>query len=94
MTKVHILLPDLTIATGTSSEETYEGLFEVILDDGRVFYRDNSSVFEDENIARATKFKKRYKIMLRGGVSPIEVWNSESKKIVDLAIDLWPEEFL
>ena len=85
---------DLTLVGGVLGEKDYDELFKVILDDGRIFYRETDSVFLDENIARAVKFKKKYKIMLNAGVSPIEVWDSESKKIVGIAIDLWPEAFL
>lgn len=92
-TQIYILLPDFTVVTGKIVAMS-EGEFQIDTFDGRSFHRKAEEIFHDEKVARARKFLKRYKLLLRTGHTPTEAWNSESTEIVDLAVDEWPEEFL
>lgn len=90
---IYILLPDFTVVSGFVGEK-FEDSYQIDTVDGRSFHRKIEEIFFDEKLARARKFLKRYKLLLRTGHSPTDAWNSESAEIVDLAVDEWPEEFL
>lgn len=90
---VYLLLPDFTVLAGHIAEQ-FEDLFRIETVDGRSFYRNPTDIFYDAKVARARKFLNRFKMMLRTGNSMEAAWNSESPEITDLAVELWPEEFL
>lgn len=90
---VYILLPDFTVVAGYVGDKLDDS-YQVDTVDGRSFHRKIEDIFYDEKLARAKKFLKRYKLLLRTGHTPTEAWNSECAEIVDMAVDAWPEEFL
>lgn len=92
-TTVYILLPDFSVAAGHVGGKN-ENEYRIDTTDGRHFFRSEDAIFYDEKIARAAKFMKRFKMMLRTGHSMDEAWSSESQEITDLAVKLWPEKLL
>lgn len=95
---VYILMPDFTVVEGNVIEvddvNKYGNYYKVITVDGRTFHRTSKMIFVDEKHARARKFVNKFKFNLHFSKSLDETWNSEDDEIVELAIDLWPEELL
>ena len=98
--RVYILLPDFTVVAGYVGDKC-DDMYRIDIDEqkisifgGRSVYRRQDDIFYDEKVARARKFMKRFKMMLRTGHTMDEAWASESNEITELAINLWPEELL
>ena len=91
--KVYVLFPDHSVAAGHVGDKDGDR-FRIDTFDGRTVYRTLDEIFFDEKVARARKFMKRFRMMLRTGHTMDEAWSSEEQEIVDLAVELWPEELL
>ena len=90
---IYVLLPDFTVVAGYVGDKC-DDTFRIDIIGGRTVYRKPDDIFYDEKVARARKFMKRFKMMLRTGHTMDEAWASESNEITEIAINLWPEELL
>jgi len=90
---VYILLPDFSVCQSIIEEIFEDNVFKIKTDDGRIFFRTSSLIYDDEIKARATKFLCRYKFRLKiGNIN--NLLDIEDKEIIEYALEKWPEEFI